>query len=128
MNTLKTLVLAVLLALGSSCSHTVKYKLTDQDRWTGPKINKVVRVVPLADQTTQATNKVLHLEDAKRRTNYRKGYRNGELAINVTAMVVKHLSHSGLFKQVVLNGEQPCDQTERNVEGLQGDGPDSFHG
>ena len=109
MRNLKSLLFVALLALASGCSHTVSYKLTEKDRWTGPKIDKVLRVVPLEDRTSASTNRVIHADGGKWRTNYRKGYPNGELAPGVSAMIAKHLAHSGLFKKVVYGGEQAGD-------------------
>lgn len=99
----------MLLVMASGCSHTINYKLTENDRWTGPKIDKIVWVAPLADHTIPPTNKVLRIDDAKWRTNFRKGYKNGELSSGFNAMFVKHLAHSGLFKKVVAGSKQPCD-------------------
>lgn len=109
MRNLNSLLFVALLALASGCSHTVSYKLTEQDRWTGPKIDKVLRVVPLEDRTSAPTNRVVHTDGGKWRTNYRKGYANGELAPGVSAMIAKHLAHSGLFKKVVHGDGQPGD-------------------
>src|SRR4051812_20250740 len=55
---MKRILFWLLLPLLVGCSHTVKYKLDESDRWTGPKINAVVYVKPFADQAPLATNKV----------------------------------------------------------------------
>jgi len=65
MNELKTILILALLAVASGCSHTINYKLTQQDRWTGPKIDRIVRVVPLTDQTVPRADKVVCADNAK---------------------------------------------------------------
>jgi hypothetical protein len=109
MNQLKPLFLFALLAFASGCSHTVSYKLNEKDRWTGPKIDKVVRVATLSDQTTPQTDKVIKTEGDSWRTNYRKRYKDQNLASNVSAMIAKHLAYSGLFKKVVYGDDKECD-------------------
>lgn len=99
---------AALSVIASGCTHTVNYKLTENDRWTGPQIDKVIRVMPLTDATTPPTNKVLRIGNAEWRTNYRQGYKNEALAAEVSAMLTRHLTHSGLFKEVICSNEQPC--------------------
>lgn len=109
MRNLKSLLFVALLTVASGCSHTVGYKLTKEDLWRGPKIDKVLRVVPLEDRTSAPTNRVVQTDGGKWRTNFRKGYANGELAPGVSAMIAKHLAHSGLFKKVVYGDGQAGD-------------------
>jgi hypothetical protein len=85
------------------CSHTVKYKLDESDRWTGPKINAVVYVKPFIDNAPLATNKVDRVNKEVWRNNYRKGYSSTNLSAQVTAMISQHLAYSGLFKGVSSN-------------------------
>jgi hypothetical protein len=85
------------------CSHTVKYKLDESDRWTGPKINAVVYVKPIVDQAPLTTNKVDRVNKEVWRNNYRQGYDNTNLSAQVTAMISQHLAYSGLFKGVSSN-------------------------
>ncbi|MBI5387162.1 MAG: hypothetical protein HZA90_21040 [Verrucomicrobia bacterium] len=93
------LVLASLLAM-TGCTHTVKYKLAEQDRWTGPKISKTVAVETFADSTTPETRKDFKIDKTKWRTNYRSRYANSNLTAGVSTMIAKHLAHSGLFANV----------------------------
>jgi len=93
----------LLLPLLVGCSHTVKYKLDESDRWTGPKINAVVYVKPFADQAPLATNKVDRVNKEVWRNNYRNRYENTNLSAQVTAMISQHLAYSGLFKSVSSN-------------------------
>jgi hypothetical protein len=53
--TFPTCMLALLLV---GCAHSVGYKLTENDRWKGPRIDKVLVVQPFKDQTVPLTNKV----------------------------------------------------------------------
>jgi hypothetical protein len=85
------------------CSHTVKYKLDESDRWTGPKINAVVYVKPIVDRAPLTTNKVERVNKEVWRNNYRQGYDNTNLSAQVTAMISQHLAYSGLFKGVSSN-------------------------
>lgn len=114
-----------LLTVG--CSHTVKYKLTDADRWTGAKIDKVIRVQTFVDQTPppammdRPAQPDLHkpatriaartvIEDGRTwRINYRDGYKNHEIATGVTHMLARHLQHAGLFKNVIEGADAPAD-------------------
>ncbi|MEY2466917.1 MAG: hypothetical protein QOD03_1438 [Verrucomicrobiota bacterium] len=89
--------------LVTGCLHTVKYKLTEADRWNGPKIDAVLLVQPITDKTTYTTNdwKPKTVEGETWRTNPRGGYSHTNLTKDVTAMVAKHLAYSGLFSKVV---------------------------
>jgi hypothetical protein len=87
------------------CAQTVNYKLTKSDRWTGPKIDAVVCVQPIVD-CTLVTNMdwrphTEHIGKDDWRTNYCGGYGQTNLTAQVTAMIIKHLSYSGLFTKVV---------------------------
>ena len=92
--------LALLLPLLPGCSHTVKYKLDESDRWTGPRINAVVYVKPFVDKAPLTTNKVERVNKEVWRSNYRQGYDNTNLTAQVTQMIAKHLAYSGLFSGV----------------------------
>jgi hypothetical protein len=101
----RSLFILILPLLLSGCAHTVGYKLTDSDRWTGTKINGVVCVQPIVDDTL-VTNMDWrpheeHIGKEVWRTNYRGGYSHTNLTAEVTAMIIKHLSYSGLFTKVV---------------------------
>jgi len=85
------------------CSHTVKYKLDESDRWTGPRINGVVYVKPFVDKAPLVTNKVDRVNKEVWRNNYRQGYENTNLSAQVSAMISQHLAYSGLFKGVSSN-------------------------
>ncbi|MEY2428670.1 MAG: hypothetical protein QOJ40_1555, partial [Verrucomicrobiota bacterium] len=71
--------LLVSLFVLTGCSHTIKYKLTEKDRWTGPKINKTVSVGTFTDQTTPETRKEIKIDKDTWRTNYRSHYANSNL-------------------------------------------------
>lgn len=85
------LLLASLFAF-CGCSHTVNYKLTEKDRWTGPKINKTVAVGIFADKTTPETRKEVEIDKVTWRTNYRSRYANSNLVAGINAMIAKHLA------------------------------------
>jgi hypothetical protein len=107
----------MLLSVG--CAHSVNYKLTEADRWSGAKIEKVVRVQTFVDQTpdpemierpamsdlhrpaTLVEARTLQEGDYTWRLNYRSRYSNKEIANGVTKMIVKHLKHAGIFRDVV---------------------------
>ena len=93
------------------CSHTIKYKLTDQDRWTGPKLNQTIWVGSFTDQTTPETRKEVDIAKDRWRTNYRSGYANSNLTADISAMIAKHLVYSGLFKSVVTGDSSAADCT-----------------
>jgi hypothetical protein len=95
----------------SGCLHTVGYKLTDSDRWTGPKIDGVVCVKPIADQTVFDISdwRPEHSNQKIWRTNYRGGYSDTNLTSEVTAMIIKQLAYSGLFTKVVSGSETNVD-------------------
>jgi hypothetical protein len=95
----------------SGCLHTVGYKLTDSDRWTGPKIDGVVCVKPITDQTVfDITDwRPEHSDQKIWRINYRGGYSDTNLTSEVTAMMIKHLAYSGLFTKVVSGPETNAD-------------------
>jgi len=101
-------VLIGLLAL-TGCTHSVKYKLTAEDQWKGAKISKTIAVATFVDQTTPETNKVTRIEDSTWRTNYRSRYANTNLGAEVSAMIARHLAHSGLFANVVTNVNSGAD-------------------
>jgi hypothetical protein len=96
----KLFILALPLLM-SGCAHTVGYKLTKSDQWTGPKIEGVVCVQPFVDKSAAITNKEEHIGKETWRTNYRSGYDSTNLSTEVTAMIAKHLAYSGLFTKVV---------------------------
>ncbi len=105
----KRLFILALPFLAAGCAHTVGYKLTESDRWTGPKIDGVVCVQPFADHTVPIRNKEEDIGKGTWRTNYRKYYSSTNLSAQVTAMVTKHLAYSGLFTQVVSGTETNAD-------------------
>jgi hypothetical protein len=91
----------ILLALVSAgCAHTVKYKLTESERWPEAKPDKTLAVTTFADNTVPQEAKTIQVGDYTWRTNYRSRYKNKEIADGVSAMIAKHLKHSGLFKDV----------------------------
>ena len=96
------LILSTVLLVAVGCTHTVKYKLTEEDRWIGPKTDQVLCLVPLIDKTSTNTERRLSVGSDVWRTNHRGRYENKEIAKGVTAMVAKHLDHSRLFKKVVV--------------------------
>lgn len=95
------LLLIVSLLTFSGCTHTVNYKLTEQDRWTGSKINQTVAVGIFADKTAPETKKVVEIDKDSWRTNYRSRYSSSNLIAGVSAMIARQLAHSGLFADVV---------------------------
>lgn len=97
----KALAFLLFLLLTCGCAHTVHYRLTHSDRWTGPKINGVICVQPFVDLAAPMTNAEEQIDGRTWRTNYRRGYSDTNLSAQVTAMIVKHLEYSGLFTKVV---------------------------
>lgn len=96
----KGLFILALPLLAAGCAHTIGYRLTEQDRWTGPKIEGVVCVEPFVDLSAPMPEEEQNGEETWR-TNYRGHYRSANLTAQVTAMIVKHLAYSGLFTKVV---------------------------
>jgi hypothetical protein len=96
---LLTFLLPIML---TGCMHTVGYKLTESDRWTGPKIQGVLCVQPITDSTVYgiADWKPQHTTNGVWTVNSRGGYNHPNLTGEVTAMVSKHLAYSGLFTKV----------------------------
>lgn len=91
----------ILLALVSAgCAHTVNYKLTQSERWPEAKLDKTLAVTTFADDTVPQEAKTIQVDVYTWRTNYRSRYKNKEIADAVSAMIAKHLKHSGLFKDV----------------------------
>jgi hypothetical protein len=107
MKTTLCLIFGSLLLVG--CAHKINYKLTEEDRWRGPKINGALYVKSFADQTVSITNKVERIEGKKWRTNFRKGYAETNLTAAVTAMIAKHIAHSGLFSKGVSGLDSDAD-------------------
>jgi hypothetical protein len=102
--------LVIVIALSVGCAHTVQYELTGQDRWQGPKVDKVLRIQTFADATTPQTDAELRIDGKLWRTNVRSGYAGKEIATNVTAMITKHIEYSGLFRKVIYgSGSEPTD-------------------
>ena len=115
---MRTLLALCLVWLCVGCAHTVNYKLTDADRWSGEKLDKVLRVQQFVDQTpppemteraarpdlhqpaSQVASRSRQEGDYTWRINYRDGYANKEIANGVTKMIVKHLKYTGLFRDV----------------------------
>jgi uncharacterized membrane protein len=91
----------MLVLLLSGCSHTINYKLTEEDRWTGPKINHVLYVQPFLDRSIPRTNEWEIIGHEHWRSNLRSRYKNKNLGEGVSAMIAKHLAYSGLFASVV---------------------------
>src|SRR5215510_5442918 len=54
----RSLAASILTLLLVGCTHTVGYKLTENDRWKGPKIDKILVVHPFTDQTVPITSSV----------------------------------------------------------------------
>ena len=98
---MKKLLMLLPLMLTVGCAHTVQYKLTNSDHLPGAPINAVLRVTTLADQTTPTTEKTVEEPPYTWRTNYRDKYKDKEIENGVTAMVIKHLRESRLFKEVI---------------------------
>lgn len=95
--------------LVSGCAHNVSYELTEKDRWQGPKIQGTVYVESFIDRSPAITNREITIGDDTWRANYRNGYANTNLTDGVTAMLVKHLQHSGLFKKVASGADTNAD-------------------
>ena len=104
---LALLVLSALVLVG--CKHRIGYKLTEADRWNGPKLNGVLCVQPVVDASVAITNKQERINKETWRLNYRSGYANTNISEAVTATIVKHLAHSGLFKKVTTGSEANAD-------------------
>jgi hypothetical protein len=98
------ILLPLLLTVG--CAHTVQYKLTKSDHSFGSPVDAVLRVTTLADQTVPTTEKTVEEPPYTWRTNYRDKYKDKEIDNGVTAMVIKHLRESGLFKDVIGQNNQ----------------------
>jgi ABC-type lipoprotein release transport system permease subunit len=89
------------------CAHTISYKMTDADRLNGKQITGVLCVQPFLDNTFSdhaiaITNKVGYTTNDTWRLNYRKKYNSTNLSAEVTGMIMKQISYSGLFTNVVL--------------------------
>jgi hypothetical protein len=95
------LVMGYVVLVMTGCAHSVNYKLTEQDRWRGARLDKVVRVQTFQDQSTPVTAATFKDGAYLYRTNYRAKYANKQIADGVTAMVIKHLQHAGIFRNVV---------------------------
>jgi hypothetical protein len=98
---------AILAVCGVGCTHTIQYKLTKDDRWTGPQVDKVLAVERFADETVPQTNRVVRIDRFDWRTNFRPMYKDKEIANGVSAMIAKHLERSGLFRKVTY-GQDPA--------------------
>ena len=103
---MKKLLILLPLFLAVGCAHTVQYNLTKSDRWPGSPVDAVLRVTTLADQTVPTTEKTVEEPPYTWRTNYRDKYKGKEIDNGVTAMVIKHLRESGLFKDVIEQNNQ----------------------
>jgi hypothetical protein len=99
----------VLLLLLTGCSHTIKYKLAEGDRWTGPKINKVICVEAFPDNSARIAEKEEKINGEHWRLNYRSKYKSPDLSPEVSAAIVKHFAYSGLFDKVVTAPETNAD-------------------
>jgi hypothetical protein len=97
---------SVLLA---GCAHKLDYKLTEKDRWAGPKISGALYVKPFVDQTVAIIDKEERIDGKKWRTNYRKGYSDTNLSATVTAMITKHIAYSGLFSEGICGSDKNAD-------------------
>lgn len=98
---MKTVSIALLVAVsGVGCAHSIQYKLTSADRWSGVIIEKTVVVKTFKDDTVPPAQAETHEGAYTWRHNVRDGYKDKEIAHGVTAMIAQHLSYSGLFKQV----------------------------
>jgi hypothetical protein len=106
---MKCLFLFASILVLSGCSHTISYKLTEQDRWTGPKLNQTISVGPFIDQSTAETQKEVILGNDTWRTNYRSHYAKPNLASDLSAIIAKHLAYSGLFAKVVNGAPSAAD-------------------
>jgi hypothetical protein len=98
----RKLLIFLLPIILTGCMHTVGYKLTSNDRWTGPKIQGVLCVRPITDSTVYGISdwKPQHTTNGVWTVNSRGGYNHTNLTGEVTAMVSKHLAYSGLFTKV----------------------------
>lgn len=77
-----------------------QYKLIETDRWTGPKIDKVLLVRKIEEPPSDRVLSPGLQGGAEWRTNYRGRYKDADVANDVSAMIAKHLAFSGLFKEV----------------------------
>ena len=93
----------------TGCSHSLKYKLTEQDRWKGPTINQSVAVGAFVDNSVPETRKKIEDSNDTWRTNYRTRYANTNLGPDVSRMIAAHLAHSGLFKTVTADTNSNAD-------------------
>jgi curli biogenesis system outer membrane secretion channel CsgG len=89
------------------CTHTITYKLSEKEKWTGPKIDKVVCVETFVDKAPPQTAKEIENEKQTWRTNYRGRYVNKEISQGVSDMIARHLAHCGMFKKVVRGSNAP---------------------
>ncbi len=110
----RLLFIIVLSSFCTGCLHTVKYSLTEKDRWTGAKISGTVYVQPFTDKTQVETTdwrkwQPVHISNQVWRVNYRGGYKETNLTGQVTAMITKHLSYSGLFTKGISGSETNAD-------------------
>jgi hypothetical protein len=95
-----------MLALG--CSHTVKYKLAESDRWRGTARPEILRVDAFVENGAVPLDEEVLIGQKRCRTNARKRYKP-EPAAAVTDMVATHLAHSGLFRKVIRGTSEPAD-------------------
>jgi hypothetical protein len=112
---LRVAVLGALVIVFTGCSHTVKYKLGASDRWQGARLDKVVRVETFAEENAVYVEPKVTLNGKDTRTNARKGYKNKEIAKATSDMIAKHLTHSGLFKEVLQDDSKPANLVLRGT-------------
>jgi len=108
---MKRILCFLIFPLLVGCQHTVSYKLRESDKWTGPKISGVLCVQSISDHTVYSITNwhYEHFENKVWRTNFRGGYSHTNLTDDVTAMVAKHLTYSGLFSKVVSGNSKDAD-------------------
>tara|TARA_R110002096_G_scaffold173997_17_gene349673 strand:- start:2671 stop:3363 length:693 start_codon:yes stop_codon:yes gene_type:complete len=94
------LLLAATLGL-SSCVHQVGYPLMQSDKVSGTKRGTTLRVELLRDLAPRDQRINVRVGSQHWRVTGREGYREGEIAGEVTRAVTKHLRHSGVFAQVL---------------------------
>ncbi|MFO1477238.1 MAG: hypothetical protein U1F98_11365 [Verrucomicrobiota bacterium] len=69
----RSLTVFLLPILLAGCAHKINYPLTEQDRWTGPTIQKVLVVRPFKDETVAITNSVEYTVRSEWHTNHNSG-------------------------------------------------------
>ncbi|MCG3149268.1 MAG: hypothetical protein PCFJNLEI_02728 [Verrucomicrobiae bacterium] len=93
---------AIVVALSVGCAgYSVRYPLKKNDKWQGPPVGGILRVLPFDDQSTPLTQKEVKEGDFTYRLNSRDYYEKKEIAPSATKMVIEHLRKSGMFSDVI---------------------------